>query len=175
MAAKQVAASNRNPVIDDHKGYTEQYSRNYPRQKKAGHRYATVGYGVDNHQNTGRNDRPNRCCGCTDGAGIVRIIAGFAHHAHDDSTGTGRVRQGRTADAGKQHADQDINMAQSPPNVSDEIVGKTQQRAGQSARRHNFCRQDKKWDSHQRKRTDPVKQILGYYQCRKASVDQHGD
>ena len=93
---------------------------------------------IHDHRNRRRNDRADRRGGGDDRAGETRrIVAALDHHVDRDFADARRVGDGRARHAGKDQADQDIDLRHATAKPSDHSLAEIQKPVGDGAFVHD--------------------------------------
>jgi hypothetical protein len=172
--AEQVVAPDGGHMVHQAEGEAHEDAGHHAGDEQPRHRHLTVGDGIDHHDDAGWDDGPDGGVRAGQGRGVILVVAGLLHHAHDQGAGARGIGQRGAADPGKDHLRQDVDVPEAAPDVADQVVGEAEQGHSDAACAHEIGGQDEEGDRHQREGVNSVEEPLGHGEEGELAVHQEG-
>ena len=133
------------------------------------------GHAVDDHRQRRRDDGTDGGRGRRDRAGRFRVVALALHRLDLDGAEPRRVRDGRAAHAGEDHAADDVRLAQAAAHPADHRLREVEDPVADPRRVHQVAHQDEQRGGQQRERVRRHRDLLRDHDAGDAGERQEGE
>ena len=153
----------------DHEGKAHQHARNNPADQQGADRDPDGG-AVDHHQDRGRDhDSHGRRAG-GEAHREALVITALHHRGMEYRAERGGVRRARARHARQQHADDDVDVRQSPAQVADHRHRERDQPFRYAADVHHAAGEEEERQREQREAVDAVEHLLHRHRQRQVGM-----